>query len=214
MNTSITPATPSTKTDYGAALRARAVEDFPAVFGKSVRPLALGVDAVLKVAWPDVGRCRIKRFLSDHCKSRSYLLAIAAGGPRYYLDGSVDGEVSEDQRAHAHQMLEARQARNLAAYQAAVDANKQRRLERAQAAYDKGIAAHRAELAPGVPAEPPVPLVIIPAASEAPRPARPVLRASSVQVRGPNRQTREVEVVKVAPRKKLAINNRDGAARS
>ena len=214
MSISTTPAKTPTKIDWRKELRARAAADFPAAFGGEPVPLAIGVDHVLKMTWPDIGRCRVKLFLTNWCRSRAYLQAIAAGGPRYYLDGSTDGEITEDQQAHAREQLDARQQRELAQYQATLERLKRERRERLEAQYDKGIAAHRAKEAPEAPAVPPAPPVIVPAASEAPRPARPLLRAGSVQVRGPNRQTRQVEVVKVAARKKFSLCNRESAPRS
>ena len=66
-----------------SALLDRAKGDFPAIFaGKRPVPLAIGLDAVLAVAWPDISKTRIGRFLSRYCGSRPYKLAIAAGGPR------------------------------------------------------------------------------------------------------------------------------------
>jgi sRNA-binding protein len=163
------------------------------VFGRKPVPLAIDIDCILLDAWPDVPRWRVKRFLGDWCRSRSYLMALAAGGPRLFLDGSIDGEVAPDQQAHARDLLETRQARNLAAFQANLEANRQRRRERNQAAYDAAVAAYRAREAAKAPPAPPPPEA--PTAAEAPQPSRPTLRLSSVQVRGHDRQTREVQVV-------------------
>jgi len=211
MSISTTPAKTPTKIDFRKELRTRAAADFPAVFGGEPVPLAIGVDHVIRMAWPDIGRCRIKLFLTNWCRSRAYLQAMAAGGPRYYLDGSTDGEITEDQQDHARQLLEARQQRNLAQYEATLERLKRERRERLEAQYDKGIAAHRAGEAPEAPAAPPAPPVIVPAASEAPRPARPTLQAGTVQVFGNDRKPRNVQVVS---RRKFSLNKRESAARS
>src|SRR5271157_1787690 len=123
------------------ALLDRAKRKFPAVFaGKRPVPLARGIDAVLAAAWPDLSKTRIGRFLSRYCGSRPYKLAIAAGGPRHYLDGSADGEVSEAEQEHARKQLAARQARNLEAFEATLDRLKQERKARREAAFRKGLA--------------------------------------------------------------------------
>ena len=120
------------ETSYKALLD-RAATDFPAVFGgKRPVPLAVGTFDVLTVAWPDVSR------------SRLYLIALTQGGPRFYLDGSVDGEVTEVDQGGAKQRLEVRQTRELEAFQATLDRLKRERRERLEAQYEKGIAEHKA----------------------------------------------------------------------
>jgi sRNA-binding protein len=163
----------------------RAKGDFPAVFaGKRPVPLAIGLAAVLAVAWPDLPEAQIAGFLRRYCGSRPYKLAIAAGGSRHYLDGSADGEVSEAEQESARAWLEARQARNLEAFQATLDRLKQERKARREAAFRKGLADEAARQE-----RPPAPSPAPPA-----RPARPVLRLSTVQVIGSDRKAREVQV--------------------
>lgn len=45
--------------------------------------------------------------LKIHTGSRAYQEALAAGGPRYDLDGNPVSEVTEDQQEHARQQLQA-----------------------------------------------------------------------------------------------------------
>jgi sRNA-binding protein len=170
------------------ALLERAKHEFPVVFKKPV-PLVRGAHHLLLAIWPDLSKRAIRRFLERYCASRPYLLAIAAGGPRYYLDGSPDGDVTAEEQDSARAWLEARQAKNLAAFRATLDRLKQERKARQEAAFKKGLADEAAtEERP--PAPSPAPPAAVPS-----RPSRPVLRMSTVQVRGENRQAREVQVV-------------------
>jgi sRNA-binding protein len=173
----------------------RAKGEFPAVFaGKRPVPLAIGLDAVLAVAWPDISKTRIGRFLSRYCGSRPYKLAIAAGGARYFLDGSADGEVTAAEQEHARAWLNARQARNLATFQATIETHQQRREERREAAFRKGLADEAAkEKRPPAPS----PASVAPVIKQ--RPARPV-----PELRRVDRQAREVQVVSL---RKFARNN-------
>jgi ProP effector len=62
------------------------------------RPLAIGTHAEAYAAAPGVTRKTIASALSLHCHSDAYLQAIAAGGPRYALDGAPSGEVCKEHR--------------------------------------------------------------------------------------------------------------------
>jgi sRNA-binding protein len=187
-----------------SALLDRAKHEFSAVFaGRRPVPLAVGLDAVLAVAWPDLSKTRISRFLSCYCGSRPYKLAIAAGGPRHYLDGSADGEVSEAEQESARAWLAARQARNLEAFQATLDRLKQERKARREAAFKKGLADEAAK-EERRPAPSPAPL----GAAFAQPIARPVLKLRRLEVNGPDRKVREVQVV---TRRKFARQIIEGA---
>ena len=88
----------------------RAHADFPGAFpgkGEPALPLAFGVDKTLRTAWPDMTRSSTRRFLGCYCGSPTYLKALAAGGPRYHLDGSTEGEVSAVEQADAVRRLAA-----------------------------------------------------------------------------------------------------------
>ena len=85
----------------------RAHAEFPSAFpdkGEPARPLAFCVREALRTAWPDQP---VVKFLRCYCGGPGYLKAIAAGGPRYKLDGSVEGEVSSAEQADAARRLEA-----------------------------------------------------------------------------------------------------------
>ena len=104
------------------SLLQRAHADFPAAFpgkGEPALPLAFGVDKALAAAWPDMTRSSVRRFLGCYCGSPTYLRALAAGGPRYNLDGSTEGEVSGADRANAIERLAALKQRRRELKQAA-----------------------------------------------------------------------------------------------
>jgi len=68
---------------------------------REYRPLAIGIRAAMYAASPGVAHKLIDGALSLHCRCDNYLKAIAAGGPRYGLDGAPSGEVSEEHRVAA-----------------------------------------------------------------------------------------------------------------
>ena len=99
---------------YGLLQRAHA--DLPGAFtgkGEPALPLAIHTDKALSAAWPDMSKSSVLKFLRCHFGSPSYLKALAAGGPRYDLDGSVIGEVSATDRADAIRRLEALKQRRM-----------------------------------------------------------------------------------------------------
>ena len=144
-------------------------------------------------------------------------MSIAAGGPRYYVDGSIDGEITEDQQAHAREQLEARQAAQSGAVRGDARGLKQERRERREAAFQNGLAEEAAKAErppvpqPGTQETLPAAEVFAPNPVEPQRPARPVLRAGSLQVRGndrqdqgsPSRDTKEVRAQNRAERAKV-----------
>jgi hypothetical protein len=106
--------------------------------------------------------------------------------------------VTAEEQQIARDRLDARQARNLEAFQATLDRLKQERKARREAAFKKGLADEAAKQE-----RPPAPSPAAPAAVP-PRPARPVLRLSTVQVIGSDRKAREVQV---ATKRKFARSN-------
>ena len=102
---------------------------FPAVFvaeqWKPHRPLKRGVDNDLiehGVLLP--AECRV---LGWYVSRRTYQVALAAGGPRYDLDGQPAGEVTPDEADHAKaavSAIEAKQNRKATAARADVDKRK------------------------------------------------------------------------------------------
>jgi ProQ/FINO family len=81
-------------------------ERFPANF-LLVKPLAVGIHTQLQQACPEVSHRLLRNTLSMflHLARRSYQQALAAGGPRFNLDGTVQAEVTADEQAHARERL-------------------------------------------------------------------------------------------------------------
>lgn len=131
------------------SLLARAVAEFPGCFSeRQPKPLAVGIGEVLSLVWrPDVPAKHVSRFLGFYTGRRSYRLAVAAGGPRFYLDGSVDGEVTPADRERARERLAEDEVRAAAQFDAAALAFQERRQAR-KAELDAAIKAFRQELAP------------------------------------------------------------------
>jgi ProP effector len=104
-DSSATPATPA------LAVRARELlaqlrERYP-VF-KECQPLAIGIDKELIAAMPDIDRKALRVALSMHTKSSRYLTMVRKAKTRMNLEGRPAGPISEAQRSHAKQMLDAR----------------------------------------------------------------------------------------------------------
>jgi sRNA-binding protein len=53
----------------------------------------------------------IDQALMLHTQSKEYMAALAAGGPRYAIDGTVCGEVNSNQQSYARVHVERRQRR-------------------------------------------------------------------------------------------------------
>ncbi|MBK1736152.1 hypothetical protein CKO15_12895 [Halorhodospira abdelmalekii] len=84
-------------------------EQFPVVFkGDEGRPLAIGVHKLLydkaraeegPPAWA------IRTVLAKWTRHPRYLAAVAAQKPRHHLDGTIAGEVTDQQATFAHEQL-------------------------------------------------------------------------------------------------------------
>jgi ProP effector len=85
---------------------ARLVAAYP-VF-RDVQPLAIGIHKAIVAAIPDIDRMALRRALQRHTASTAYLKAIAAGGSRFGLDGSPNGDISAEQQKLANQDLKDR----------------------------------------------------------------------------------------------------------
>ena len=72
------------------------------------RPLSLGIRAAVHAAATGVTGRIVNCALARHCRCDNYLKALAAGGPRFGLDGAPSGEVSEEHRAAAVLLLHRR----------------------------------------------------------------------------------------------------------
>jgi sRNA-binding protein len=73
---------------------------------KHSRPLhEKGVEQALIEAHPEEQAWLIRLALHRHVNSDSYLQSLSHGGPRFGLTGAPVGQVSLDERHHAHALL-------------------------------------------------------------------------------------------------------------
>jgi ProP effector len=90
------------------AALAKLAELYPACFAAGAsgphRPLKIGIYADLRERGLKAAEAGA---LGVYTRRRAYLKAVAAGGPRYDLDGNPCGEVTADQMADAQAKIEA-----------------------------------------------------------------------------------------------------------
>ena len=67
---------------------------FPRTFTKPVQPLAIGIDADLIAAFPNLKPSRISSFLRIYTAEPCYLTRLKDGAPRFGLDGEISGHVT------------------------------------------------------------------------------------------------------------------------
>lgn len=86
----------------------RLIETFPACFNRTnPKPLKIGLGEELMSmagthpALLDLTRTRIRRALKVYTGTFAYRKAVAAGGPRYDLNGQPAGEITPEQQAFA-----------------------------------------------------------------------------------------------------------------
>ena len=91
------------------------------------RPLALRIDKTIAARFPELDRKAIRNAMRMHTASTRYLKAMEKATARFDLDGKEDGEVTEEQRAHARQTLKERFAEQTKRKKAALEAEKARR---------------------------------------------------------------------------------------
>ena len=86
-----------------AALRGVA----PEAFCSPPRPLAIGIDRQIRdLAGASVSKRDLSWCLRWWTSTPAYLAALAHGGPRVNLDGTIAGEVEPSHREHARRELE------------------------------------------------------------------------------------------------------------
>jgi sRNA-binding protein len=79
---------------------------FPGLFDRNTpKPLAIGTTRSLIERVPDIAHWELRGFLRFWCSRKRYLEAVARGGARFNLDGTVAGEVSEAHRTYASRRL-------------------------------------------------------------------------------------------------------------
>ncbi|MES2832994.1 MAG: ProQ/FinO family protein [Pseudomonadota bacterium] len=79
---------------------------FPA-FGQCM-PLAIGIDKLLLAEMPEISRKTLRVALNMHTNSSRYLKATATATVRFDLAGNPAGDVSQEHRTRAAEMLKER----------------------------------------------------------------------------------------------------------
>lgn len=72
------------------------------------KPLALGIHKTIKERAPETNAGELRVAMRIHTSSTRYLKALLAGKERYNLDGAVEGEITDEQRAAADTALKER----------------------------------------------------------------------------------------------------------
>jgi ProP effector len=75
---------------------------------KNGQPLAVGIDKQVIDRLPNINRKELRVALSMHTHSVRYLKAMEKATQRFDLDGNPAGEVPENHRTHASEMLKER----------------------------------------------------------------------------------------------------------
>ena len=71
-------------------------------------PLAIGIDKQLLAQQPDLSRKALRLALRSHTMSTRYLKEMEKGTQRLNLDGSPAGDVTDENRQHASELLKER----------------------------------------------------------------------------------------------------------
>lgn len=101
---------------------------------RNFSPLAIGIDKQVFAQLPEVSKKSLRLAMRSHTISTRYLKEMEKGTVRYNLDGSVAGEVTDENRQHAAEQLRERfkkQAEQRRAAEAAAKAEerKQQKLQ-------------------------------------------------------------------------------------
>lgn len=102
MTTATPPAQPSPAREL-----LRQLQDSFAPF-KTHQPLAIGIDSAIQERMPEVDRKTLRTALRLHTHSMRYLKAMEKARVRQDLDGNPAGEVTDEQRQHAADLLKER----------------------------------------------------------------------------------------------------------
>jgi hypothetical protein len=81
------------------------VRRFPACFGELAKPLAIGIDAQLFEACPDIDRHAILFWLGEYTSTADYHRAMIGGADRVDLSGASVGMVTLSNAGHAKHQL-------------------------------------------------------------------------------------------------------------
>lgn len=81
-------------------------DTFPVFAG--YQPLAIGIHEAIAERLPDLVAAELKTALRIHTKSTRYLKSVANAKQRFDLDGNPAGDITDEQRQHAAEMLKER----------------------------------------------------------------------------------------------------------
>ena len=125
MTTPTTP-TPPTPPAQEARKLLKGLQDKFQVF-RDHMPLAIGIDKQLLAQEVDLNRKILRLALGMHTNSFRYLKSMESAKQRFNLDGSDGGEVPEEHRKHASEILRERFKKEVARRKAQKEAEAQER---------------------------------------------------------------------------------------
>ncbi len=108
----MTPSLPPSPAQPARALLKEFQEKF-AVF-RDCQPLAIGINKHLVALLPELDRKNLRIALRIHTNSLRYLKGMEKASVRFDLEGNPAGEVTEEQRAYAAEILRERFKKNVA----------------------------------------------------------------------------------------------------
>ena len=120
-----TPTTPTPPAQEARNLL-KSLQDKFQVF-RDYMPLAIGIDKQLLAQETDVNRKILRLALGMHTNSFRYLKSMESAKQRFNLDGSDGGEVPEEHRKHASEILRERFKKEVARRKAQKEAEAQER---------------------------------------------------------------------------------------
>ncbi|GIZ50178.1 ProQ/FINO family protein [Noviherbaspirillum aridicola] len=103
-----------------------------AVF-RDYQPLAIGIDKQIIASMPEVDRKTLRIALGIHTGSNPYLKQLKDAQKRFGLDGAEGGEVSEEHRTHARNLLAERRKKAIESRKALQAAEEAAEAERRRA---------------------------------------------------------------------------------
>ena len=120
-----TPTTPTPPAQEARNLL-KSLQDKFQVF-RDYMPLAIGIDKQLLAQEADLNRKILRLALGMHTNSFRYLKSMESAKQRFNLDGSDAGEVPEEHRKHASEILRERFKKEVARRKAQKEAEAQER---------------------------------------------------------------------------------------
>ena len=120
-----TPTTPTPPAQEARNLL-KSLQDKFQVF-RDYMPLAIGIDKQLLAQEVDLNRKILRLALGMHTNSFRYLKSMESAKQRFNLDGSDGGEVPEEHRKHAAEILRERFKKEVARRKAQKEAEAQER---------------------------------------------------------------------------------------